>query len=78
MIKAEKFNKNKEGRKIVKYYIAYGSNMDLDQMSYRVRDSIFIGTGYIEGYRLEFKSKYASIEEEENSSVPVVIFGISE
>ena len=78
MIKIEEFNKGKNGNKVTKYYIAYGSNMDLNQMSYRVRDSVFIGTGYLEDYKLEFKSRYATIEEERNSRVPVVIFKISE
>lgn len=77
MISIEKFNRGKN-KEINKYYIAYGSNMDLDQMKYRVRDSVFIGTGYIENYRLEFRAKYATIVQEEGFKVPVVIFGISE
>lgn len=77
MISIDKFNKGKSRDKIDKYYIAYGSNMDLNQMSYRAKDSIFIGTGYLENYRLEFKSRYATIRKENNSKVPVIIFGIS-
>lgn len=81
MISIEKFNKGKSRDKIDKYYIAYGSNMDLNQMIYRVKDSVFIGTGYLENYRLEFKSRYATIRKENNSKVPskvpVIIFGIS-
>lgn len=78
MISKEKYNKGKDRSKINKYYIAYGSNMDLDQMSYRVKDSIYLGVGHLENYRLEFKSRYATIEEDNNRGVPVVIFGISE
>ena len=78
MISKDKFNKRKDKSKINRYYIAYGSNMDLDQMSYRVKDSIYIGTGYLEDYKLEFKSRYATIREEDSFKVPVVIFGISE
>lgn len=78
MISKEKYNKGKDRSKINKYYIAYGSNMDLNQMSYRVKDSIYLGTGYLENYRLEFKSRYATIEEADKCKVPVVIFGISE
>lgn len=78
MISKKEFNRGKDRKKIKCNYIAYGSNMDLNQMSYRVKDSILIGTGYLENYRLEFKSRYATIEEEESKRVPVVIFGISE
>ena len=77
MISIEKFNRGKN-KEIRKYYIAYGSNMDLNQMSYRCPDSKYIGVGYIEGYRLEFRERYATIEPEEGSRVPVVIFGITE
>ena len=35
-------------------YIAYGSNMVEEQMAFRCPDATLIGTGYIQGARLEF------------------------
>jgi len=35
-------------------YIAYGSNMVKEQMAIRCPDARLIGTGHIEGARLEF------------------------
>ena len=63
-------------------YIAYGSNMDHEQMARRCPDSLYIGEGYIEGYELLFKGSltgsYATIEQKEDSKVPVCIWSISD
>ena len=52
-----------------KIYIAYGSNMDLEQMRYRCPNAKMKGTGVLENWRLMFKGSltgsYATIEEEE-------------
>ena len=61
----------------VKLYVAYGSNMDLNQMVFRCPNSRYYGTGVIEDYRLMYKSRYATIEPEKDYKVPVVIFEIS-
>ena len=62
-------------------YAAYGSNMDVTQMAFRCPDAKLIGTGEIKNYRLMFKGEvpysYATIEEEENFSVPVVLWELS-
>lgn len=64
-----------------KIYIAYGSNMDAEQMAWRCPDAQIIGTGEIIGWRLMFKGSktgnYATIEPEENFSVPVLVWEIS-
>ena len=64
-----------------KLYLAYGSNMDMDQMAYRCPDASYVGTDVLEGWRLMFKGSqsgnYATIEREEGCKVPVVIFEIS-
>jgi len=61
--------------------IAYGSNMDLEQMAYRCPNAEIVGKGYIEGYRLMFKGSltgsYATIEPAEGYRVPVVLWAIS-
>ena len=64
-----------------KYYIAYGSNLDVDQMLRRCPDAITIGSSTIDGYRLVFRgnsrSGVANIEPCEGASVPVGIWSIS-
>lgn len=64
-----------------KYYIAYGSNMDEQQMAVRCRDAGLVGTGFIQGYELLFKGSltgcYATIEPKEESTVPVTVWAIS-
>ena len=65
----------------MKNYIAYGSNMDEEQMKFRCPDSKLVGTGKIKNFRLMFKGSlsgnYATIEPEENFEVPVLIWKIS-
>ena len=64
-----------------KIYIAYGSNMDLEQMRYRCPNAKIKGTGILENWRLMFKGSltgsYATIEEEAGQNVPVVYFTIT-
>ena len=63
-------------------YLAYGSNMSLQQMYHRCPDAEPIGKGFIKEWRLMFKGSqsgnYATIEKEEGCTVPVVAWAISE
>lgn len=63
-------------------YLAYGSNMSLEQMYHRCPDAEPVGKGIIKGWRLMFKGSqsgnYATIEKEEGCTVPVVAWAISE
>ena len=60
-----------------KYYIAYGSNLDVDQMLHRCPDALTIGRSTIDGYKLVFRgnsrSGVANIEPCDGASVPVGI-----
>ena len=60
-------------------YFAYGSNLNLFQMKRRCKDSIFLKKYQLNGYKLNFRSKYraADIEKNKNSSVPGALFEIS-
>ena len=60
------------------YYLAYGSNMDEDQMSHRCPGAKLIGTGRLHGFQLEF-NRHATIVESENpdSLVPVAVWKIT-
>ena len=40
---------------MAKLYVAYGSNLNREQMRYRCPTAKFVGTGIIEGYELQFK-----------------------
>nr|WP_040210834.1 gamma-glutamylcyclotransferase family protein [Clostridium polynesiense] len=65
-----------------KLYIAYGSNMDTEQMAYRCPDAKVVCTSEIRGYELLFKGSKigacATIEKKENSKVPVLVWEISQ
>ena len=64
-----------------KRYIAYGSNMDLEQMQHRCLDAELLGTGRIENWRLMFKGSktgaYATIEREKGQNVPILLWCIT-
>ncbi len=65
-----------------KYYIAYGSNLNLIQMKMRCPEAKIIGTSMIENYQLLFKGSktgsYLTIEPQEGSSVPVAVWSVTE
>ena len=58
-------------------YIAYGSNINLEQMAYRCPHSKVIGTSEIKDFELEFRG-VATIVPKENASVPVLIWELDE
>ena len=65
-----------------KMYIAYGSNMDLEQMRFRCPKARMVGKGMVTGYRLLFKGSktgsYATIERKAGRKVPVLVWTVSE
>lgn len=60
-----------------KLYAGYGANVNKDGMAERCSDAEVYGTGFIEGYRLEFR-KVATIEKSDDDKVPVVVWRISD
>ena len=58
-------------------YIAYGSNINLEQMAYRCPHSKVVGTSEIKDFELEFRG-VATIVPKENASVPVLIWKLDE
>ena len=66
-----------------KAYLAYGSNMSVEQMSYRCPRAKIIGTGILQNWRLRFKgteplvTTYATIEEWDGYQVPFVLWDIT-
>ena len=65
-----------------RYYIAYGSNLNIMQMRMRCPGARIIGTSVIEDYQLLFKGSktgsYLTIEPMEDAEVPVVIWEVTE
>ena len=62
-----------------RYYLAYGSNLNLAQMKRRCPDSEKVGTAEISGYRLLFKGQfrhYLTIEPQEGKAVPVGVYAV--
>ena len=60
-------------------YIAYGSNMSLEQMMHRCPHARLIGTGYLPQYKVEFHL-HANVEPDPRMrrGVPVAVFEIDE
>ena len=64
-----------------RYYIAYGSNLNIPQMRMRCPSARIIGTSEIKDYQLLFKGSktgsYLTIEPKEGSRVPVVAWEVT-
>ena len=58
-------------------YIAYGSNINLEQMAYRCPHSKVVGVSEIKDFELEFRG-VATIVPKENMKVPVLIWELDE
>ncbi len=61
---------------IMKVYVAYGSNLNIEQMARRCPDAKVIGKGVLKGYRLAFRG-YATIEQDPFREVPVAVWNLS-
>ena len=64
-----------------RYYIAYGSNLNIHQMFARCPGAKIIGTSVIENYQLLFKGSktgsYLTIEPKEGRNVPVAVWSVT-
>ncbi len=65
-----------------RYYIAYGSNLNIRQMRIRCPHARVIGTAVINDYELLFKGSrtgaYLTIEPKVGSEVPVAVWEVTE
>lgn len=61
-------------------YVAYGSNLNFEQMKYRCPTAKLYGIGTVYGYELQFKGHsegaFATIAPKEDASVPVAVWEI--
>ena len=60
-------------------YVAYGSNLNIQQMTNRCPGAKLYGTGVIENFELQFKGQFhgafATIAPKDGASVPVAKIG---
>ena len=61
-----------------RYYLAYGSNLNKQQMSWRCPDAEPVGKTVLPGYRLEFRRGVLTIERNKKGLVYVGVWKISE
>ena len=59
-----------------RFYIAYGSNLSVQQMAHRTPDAEIVGTAMLKGWRLLFR-QYATIKRCANFKTPVLVWKIS-
>ena len=64
-----------------RYYLAYGSNLNVAQMQFRCPDAVVAGTAVIPDYELLFKGSltgaYLTIEPKQGAQVPVGVWEVS-
>lgn len=64
------------------YYIAYGSNLNLEQMSHRCPGATVVGKTVINNHKLVFRGRagntHATVEPAEGYQVPVLVWKINE
>ena len=65
-----------------KFYLAYGSNLNVKQMQFRCPDARIVGTAEIPNYQLLFKGSktgsYLTIEPKQGCTVPAAVWSVSE
>lgn len=65
-----------------RYYLAYGSNLNVVQMRYRCPNARVIGTAWLEDYQLLFKGSksgsYLTVEPKAGSRVPLGVWEVDE
>ena len=65
----------------MKFYVAYGSNLNHRQMEARCPDARIVGRGRVNNYALKYRGSktgsYLTIIKEEGKHVPVVVWQIS-
>ena len=64
-----------------RYYIAYGSNLNIQQMRFRCPGARIIGTAWVDDYHLLYKGSktgsYLTIEPMEGARVPVAVWEVT-
>ena len=68
-------------KKAEKLYLAYGSNLNLEQMEYRCPTAKVVGASEMKGYQLLFRGAHegavATVEPNTGNTVPVLVWSIT-
>ncbi len=62
----------------MKYYLAYGSNLNLNEMKVRCPSAKMIGSTILKDYELIFRNSYLTIVPSKGDVLPLGIFEINE
>lgn len=69
------------GDNMKRLYVAYGSNLNLEQMAYRCPSATIYGTGILNNWELVYRggavNSHATIRKKQGSFVPVLLWEIS-
>lgn len=64
-----------------RYYVAYGSNINMEQMAYRCPQAKIVGTGMLKNYELQFRGTpggaHATVEPCAGKEVPVLLWTLN-
>ena len=63
---------------MMKYYLAYGSNLSVEQMEWRCPTASTVGYAILKDYRLLFRSGFLTIEPKTGSEVPVLVWQVGQ
>ncbi|MGI9143111.1 MAG: gamma-glutamylcyclotransferase family protein [Fluviibacter sp.] len=63
--------------RLPRIYAAYGSNLNHEQMARRCPNAEFIGTGFLQNYRLVFR-RVADIEYAEDHKTPIGLWRVTD
>lgn len=64
-------------KKNTQLYIAYGSNLSVEQMAHRCPEATIVGPGWLHDYKLEFRT-HANVVPAMGQDVPVLVWKITE
>ena len=60
-----------------KFYVAYGSNLSVEQMEFRCPNAEIVGVGRIKGWELAF-GQHATIIPSKGSEVPALVWSVTD
>ncbi len=62
----------------MKYYLAYGSNLSVEDMLRRCPGAIYVGYGFLKDRRLMFRRGFLTVGQKRDCVVPVLVWRVNE
>lgn len=66
----------RDGQVRRRIYLAYGSNLNMDQMAHRCPNAQFLGTGLLRDWKLVFRRGYLTVEPEKGCELPFALWAV--